>query len=58
VLRSTVSGGSYSSIATGITSLTYTDSGLTKGKTYYYVFSAANCAGTSVNSSQAYATAQ
>ena len=58
VLRSTVSGGSYSSIATGITSLTYTDSGLTRGKTYYYVFSAANCAGTSANSAQAYATAQ
>ena len=58
VNRSTSSGGSYSSIATGITSLTYTNTGLTKGTTYYYVFTAANSAGTSANSSQASATSQ
>lgn len=58
VLRSTVSGGSYSSIASGITTLCYTNTGLTKGTTYYYVFSAANCAGTSTNSTQASATSQ
>jgi hypothetical protein len=39
------------SIATGITSLTYTNTGLTKGTTYYYYFTATNCKGTSANSS-------
>jgi len=58
VLRSTVSGGSYTSIASGITTLTYTNTGLTKGTTYYYVISATNCKGTSANSAQASAKSQ
>jgi fibronectin type 3 domain-containing protein len=52
VLRSTTSGGSYNSIATGLTTTSYTDTGLTNGTTYYYVVQAANSAGTSANSTQ------
>jgi cellulose 1,4-beta-cellobiosidase len=54
VLRSTVWGGPYTTIATGITVLTYTDTAVVKGTKYYYVTSATNCAGTSANSAQAY----
>jgi fibronectin type 3 domain-containing protein len=55
VARSTVHGGPYSSIGTPTTT-TYTDSGLTNGVTYYYVVSATNAAGTSVNSTEIAAT--
>jgi endoglucanase len=58
VRRSTTSGGSYSDVATGITSTSYTNTGLTNGTTYYYVVAAVNSAGTSANSSQASATPQ
>jgi len=50
--RSTTSGGPYSNIATNTTSLTYTNTGLTNGTTYYYVVSAVNTNGESANSSQ------
>ncbi|MDP5275783.1 glycoside hydrolase family 6 protein [Chengkuizengella axinellae] len=53
VKRSSDSGGPYTVIDTGLTSLSYTDSGLTNGTTYYYVVSAVNDIGESVNSSEA-----
>jgi hypothetical protein len=56
VKRSTTSGGSYTNIATGVTSLPYINSGLTNGTTYYYVVSAVNATGESGNSNQASAT--
>ncbi|OIR15064.1 xyloglucanase Xgh74A precursor [mine drainage metagenome] len=56
ILRSTVSGSGYASVATGIASTSYTDTGLTNGTTYYYVVSATNSTGTSANSAEASAT--
>jgi Concanavalin A-like lectin/glucanases superfamily/Domain of unknown function (DUF2341) len=56
VLRSTTSGGPYTSIATGITNTNYLDGSLLNGTTYYYVVQAVNAAGTSPNSNQASAT--
>ncbi|WP_434110121.1 LamG-like jellyroll fold domain-containing protein [Paraburkholderia caffeinilytica] len=53
VQRSTTSGGSYTTIATGITDLlTYTDSGLAAG-TYYYVVSAETPTGETAVSNEA-----
>jgi cellulose 1,4-beta-cellobiosidase len=56
VKRSTTSGGPYTSIATGVTSTSYTQAGLTAGTTYYFVVSAVNASGESSNSAQAAAT--
>jgi fibronectin type 3 domain-containing protein len=42
VKRATTSGGPYTTVASGITATTYTDTGLTNGTTYYYVVSGAN----------------
>lgn len=58
VLRSIVSGGSYSTVpgGSGITATTFTDSGLTIGTTYYYVVTANYSNGTSANSNQVSAT--
>jgi fibronectin type 3 domain-containing protein/regulation of enolase protein 1 (concanavalin A-like superfamily) len=56
VLRSTTSGTGYAQIATGVTTTSYVDTGLTNGTTYYYVVTATNAAGTSGNSNQASAT--
>src|SRR5258708_1859466 len=56
--RAAASGGPYTTVATGITTTTYTDTGLTSGPTYYYVDSAVNGAGESLNSNQASATAK
>ena len=57
VKRATVSGGPYSTVATGITATSYTNSGLTSGTTYYYVVSAVGSGGESADSSQASAVA-
>jgi fibronectin type 3 domain-containing protein len=55
VRRATVSGGPYTQIAVPTTN-SYTNTGLTNGTTYYYVVSAFNSAGQSVDSNQASAT--
>lgn len=52
VKRAEVSGGPYTTVATGINGLTYTNTGLTNGKTYYYVVTAVNTAGESPASVQ------
>jgi hypothetical protein len=52
VKRSTTSGGPYTRIAAP-TATNYTDTGLTNGKTYFYVVSALDWAGESANSAQA-----
>ena len=56
VLRSTSTGGPYSSIASGVTTTSYSDTSVTNGTTYYYVVQAVNSAGTSGNSAPASAT--
>jgi hypothetical protein len=55
VKRAGGSGGPYTTVGT-ISGLTYTDSGLTNGTTYYYVVSSSNSAGSSANSSEIAAT--
>ncbi|WAC15004.1 cellulose binding domain-containing protein [Dyadobacter pollutisoli] len=50
VKRATVSGGPYVTVATGLTAVNYTDTGLSNGTTYYYVVVATNFAGESPNS--------
>jgi fibronectin type 3 domain-containing protein len=56
VKRSTTSGGSYTSIATGLTTTSYTDGAVINGTTYYYVVVAVNSGGSSGNSSEVSAT--
>lgn len=57
VKRSTVMGGPYTAIETGVASTSYTDTNLTVGTIYYYVISAVNAAGESfANSAEASAT--
>ena len=53
VKRSLTAGGPYTTVATGVTTPFYLDSGLNNGTTYYYVVSATNNIGTSGNSNQA-----
>ena len=53
--RATVSGGPYTTI-TNVTTTACSDAGLINGTRYYYVVSAANISGESVNSAQASAT--
>ena len=54
--RSTVSGGPYTNIASGVTATSYLDPGLINGTTYYYVVAATNVYGSSSNSAEASAT--
>jgi len=56
VKRAAVSGGSYATIASGITTASYTDTTVTNATTYYYVVSAVNTFGESGNSAQVSAT--
>jgi len=58
VKRSTTNGGPYKTVATGVTSTTYTNTGLRPGVTYYYVVTAVNAAGESGASNQASARAR
>jgi len=58
VLRATTSGGPYTTIATNLTSLSYQDSGLADGTTYYYVVTAVNAVGVSSNSAEVSALPQ
>ena len=55
IKRSTTSGGPYTTVAPGVTTASYSDTGLTNGTPYYYVVSAIKGA-ESVNSAQATAT--
>ncbi len=54
--RSTITGGPYTNIASGVTATTYLDTGLVNGTTYYYVVAATNVYGSSSNSIEASAT--
>ena len=57
IYRGTSAGGeSATPIATGLTSPSYTDTGLTNGTTYFYEVTALNSGGTSGNSNEASAT--
>ena len=56
VKRATSSGGTYATLATGVATTGYTDSGLTNDTTYYYAVSAVNTAGESPNSTTISAT--
>lgn len=56
IKRSLTSGGPYTTVATSVTGTTYTDSNVTNGITYYYVVTAVNASGESVNSNEASAT--
>jgi len=58
VLDSTTNGGPYSEVATGVTSTSYSSTGLSAGTTYYYVVQAVNSSGTSGNSNQAAGTTE
>ncbi|MCS0630823.1 alginate lyase family protein [Telluria mixta] len=56
VLRSTASGGPYTTIAANVTGGSYIDTSVTNGTTYYYTVTATNAAGTSANSAEDSAT--
>ncbi|MGO8671924.1 MAG: protease pro-enzyme activation domain-containing protein [Capsulimonadaceae bacterium] len=57
VYQGSTSGGEGATpIASGLTSTTYTNTGLTNGYTYFYTVSAANAAGTSTQSNEASST--
>jgi cellulose 1,4-beta-cellobiosidase len=55
IKRGTANAGSYTTVGT-LSGTSYMDSGLTNGTTYYYVVTAVNTGGQSVNSNQASAT--
>ena len=56
VKRSATNGGPYAIIATGVTATNYDDTALAGGTIYYYLVSAVNTNGESLNSAQASAT--
>jgi fibronectin type III domain protein len=53
VHRGTNSGGPYSAIASGLSGTSYSDTAVTNGIAYYYVVTALNAAGESINSNEA-----
>jgi chitin-binding protein len=53
VKRSLVSGGPYANVQTGVTTTSFTHTGLTNGTPYYYVVTALNASGESAISNQA-----
>ncbi len=52
VKRATTSGGTYTTIASGVTATSYSDAGRSANTTYYYVVAAVNTGGASVNSAE------
>ena len=56
VKRSTTSGGPYSTIATAVTSTSYTNTALRSGTSFCYVVASVNAFGQSGNSNEACAT--
>ncbi|MDF2644720.1 MAG: hypothetical protein K0Q73_525 [Paenibacillus sp.] len=52
IKRSDIPGGPYTTVMSDVSSLTFTDSNLTTGKTYYYVISAVNAHGESFDSKE------
>ena len=56
VKRATVSRGPYTTLASNVSGIAYTNTGLSNGATYYYVVSAVNSAGESPNSAEVSAT--
>ncbi len=58
IKRSTTAGGPYTTIATGVTGTTYTDTDVTNGTTYYYVVTAIINGSEGWNSNEASATPQ
>ncbi len=52
VKRSTTAGGPYTTIASNLSTVTYNDSNVTSGATYYYVVSAVTSNGESANSNE------
>jgi subtilisin family serine protease len=58
VFRSTTSGGPYAAVGAGLTSPSFTNSGLNSKQRYFYVVTATNTAGTSGYSSETNATAK
>ena len=56
VKRSTTAGGTYTTIASNVTDVSYVDTSVTNGTTYYYVVTAVNSAGESNTSNEASAT--
>jgi fibronectin type 3 domain-containing protein len=56
IKRAIVSGGTYTTIATNVGSIGYSDTGLVNGTTYYYVISMVNSLGESPDSAQVSAT--
>ena len=56
IKRATTNGGTYTTIATGVTALSYIDTGLLNGTNYYYVVSASGLWGEGSNSTQVVVT--
>ena len=56
VKRATTAGGPYETIASYVTTTSYTDAAVNNGTTYYYVVTVVNTAGESANSNEASAT--
>lgn len=52
ILRATTPGGPYTTIATGVTGTTYSDTTAVNGTSYYYVVTATNVSGISPNSTE------